>query len=104
MRTELIENTPAQQDSKFSNGRLSGLFCWPQWQDINNSVQHGSKFSKLVVGSLGGLRSLRILGWKTKMETDGCPVYSAGRRGRTLITLFNMALNSPSWWWEVWEV
>ena len=47
MRTELIENTPAQQDSKFSNGRLSGLFCWPQWQEKNNTpAQRDSRISK----------------------------------------------------------
>jgi hypothetical protein len=30
-----------------SVGRLSGLFCWPQGQDINNNpAQRHSKFSK----------------------------------------------------------
>ena len=44
----LAENRPAQRDSKFSNERLSGVFCWPQWQNIKNSpVQQDSKFSKL---------------------------------------------------------
>jgi hypothetical protein len=68
MRTELIENTPAQRDSKFSNGRLSGLFCWPQGQDINNSVQYGSKFSKLVAEIMRVMRVMGIMGRKSGIE------------------------------------
>jgi hypothetical protein len=48
-----INNSPAQQYSNISNGRLSGLFCWPQGQNINNSpAQPHSKFSN---GRLSGL-------------------------------------------------
>ncbi len=43
-----------------SVGRLSGLFCWPQWQNLNNcSVQPHSKFSKLV-SSLSPQRTQRL--------------------------------------------
>ena len=60
MRTELIENSPAQRDSKFSNGRLSGLLSWPQGQDIENShTQPDSKIPKLVF-PLSPQRTLRL--------------------------------------------
>ena len=45
-----IENRSAQPDSKFSNGRLSGLLCWPHGQDIENrSAQRHSKICKSVL-------------------------------------------------------
>ena len=46
------ENHPVEPHSKFSNGRLSGRFCWPQGQDKNSPAQPHSKFSN---GRLSGL-------------------------------------------------
>jgi hypothetical protein len=37
---------PAQRDSKMSNGRLSGVLCWPHGQ--NRPAQRDSGMSKLV--------------------------------------------------------
>jgi len=65
----------AQQDSKMSNGRLSGLLCWPHdgRRSETSPAQRVSGISNL--GILGILRSLGILGSKTvrqgvRMKTE----------------------------------
>jgi hypothetical protein len=63
-----FKNGPAQRDSKMSNGRLSGVSCWPHWQ--NRLPQRDSGNSILGVGSLETLRSLGILGGKTKSKSS----------------------------------
>jgi hypothetical protein len=83
MRTELIEILSAQRDSKFSNGRLSGLLCWPHGQDIKNSpVEPHSKISKSGMGVMGVLRRLGILGRKTKMKNSLAQRHSKFSNGR----------------------
>ena len=76
-----IENSPAQQDSKFSNGRLSDLFCWPQEQDENCPAPRHSKFSKLFFWcSIRPSRTvafrtchLRAMATTTKAFFENCP-------------------------------
>jgi len=44
----LAENSPAQRYSKMSNGRLSGVFCWPHGRKTENTpAQQDSGMSKL---------------------------------------------------------
>jgi hypothetical protein len=72
-RKTKIENCSAQQDSKFSNGRLSGVFCWPQGQDKNSPAQWHSKMTKCwmgIMGIMGIMGVMRRMGWKTKIESS----------------------------------
>jgi hypothetical protein len=43
------------------DGRLSGLFCWPQGQDENSSAQQHSKIYKSGMGHMGLMRPMGLM-------------------------------------------
>ena len=53
----------AQRDSIMSNGRLSGVLCWPHGRKTKSETTPAQLDSGM--SNLGILRSLGILGWKT---------------------------------------
>jgi hypothetical protein len=72
-----VKNRPAQRHSKMSNGRLSGVLCWPHGRKTKTApAQRHSGISILGVGVLRILRSLRIMGKKTKSKTTPAQRYS----------------------------
>jgi hypothetical protein len=80
MRNELIENSPAQLDSKFSNGRLSGGFCWPQGQNTENSP--AQRDSKLSNWGMGGMRRM---GKKPVMKKHPVEPHSKNSKSRSTV-------------------
>jgi hypothetical protein len=70
------EKNPVEPHSKMTNGRLSGLFCWPQWQDENSSARRHSKMTKCWMGIMRVMGSMRIMGWKTKIENSPAQLHS----------------------------
>jgi hypothetical protein len=68
MRTELIENSLVERDSKISklrNSPLSPLCLFCPLVPKNRPIQRDSKFSTWGMGSMGSMGSM---GWKAKME------------------------------------
>ena len=116
----MIKRLSAQRYSKNSNGRLSGILCWPHGQDINNSpAQRDSRMSrselsvksssasKITKSGAGVMRRMRIMGImerKTKIENSPAQRDSKNskfKKNQTLHSLHELHGEEMYWGWLV---
>ena len=83
-----MENSPAQRDSKMSNGRLSGLFCRWQggWGHETSPAQRHSGISILGIGLIGPMRPIGLMGQKPAMKNSPAQRHFPAKAGSILKT------------------
>ena len=75
----MIKRLSAQRYSKNSNGRLSGILCWPHGQDINNSpAQPDSRISEWINCPLSPLCLFSPLAPKNRPAQRHSRIYKLG--------------------------